>query len=166
MTNIEDVCKESPVLFLDIDGVLSTPSSDMFVMRIDEHTTESELLERLEKLPCEALEAVISVTKCVLVITSSWRYTLPSERIEELLHRAGVVSARVISETEKSETYTVERDTEILKWVEKYKPLRFCALDDISLPKLRALGKFIQTPFTEAFSVKQVGCVVEKLLTL
>ncbi len=151
---------QNPILFLDIDGVLNSPSAEMFAMRLMDNPTDDEILERLESEPCAALEAVIQATACDIVITSSWRHTLTVSQLEGYLVRAGVPSAKVVGAT----ITAWSRDKEILTWVEENNVSRWCALDDIGLPEIKRLGKFIQTPFTHAFSQGQVPQVVATLL--
>ena len=100
-----------PVLFLDIDGVLN---SDAWLGRHHGRrlTLPDHAAEMLDPEAVGRLERIRQATGCRVVVSSSWRHTLPLAEIERLLRRhgfAGQLADRTPAGT--------SRTSEILAWL-------------------------------------------------
>ncbi len=129
------------VLFLDIDGVLNSQKS--ISSRRDaggnwnNDAPDQEYLDRLDR--------IITETDAYIVISSTWRKSMPSFTMGLLLHKCGLsrhASRRIICSTPE---LGGSRGVEILSWLihrnvsasefspnirERYKVTKMCILDD------------------------------------
>lgn len=119
------------ILFLDIDGVANcerfrraafTEAIALVKGLADERLIDPERVARLN--------AIVEATGAEVVISSDWRLEHPHPLMAEMLARRGFTGT-VIGETERKLSST--RAIEIRWWVQKHKPDRYVALDDIPL---------------------------------
>ncbi|WAS98257.1 HAD domain-containing protein [Nannocystis punicea] len=109
------------VLFLDIDGVMNTLSSP-----VDPAIGLTSLL-----LPgcVAALNRVVQATGAVVVVTSTWRLTMPLAELRAHFRAAGCV-AEIVDVTPDLDA--PRRDREIAAWLaaQAEPPRAYCILDD------------------------------------
>lgn len=151
------------LVFLDIDGVLSTPSSLAAACRggvkRDEQLRDA-LDERLIKHLSEALSRGASPLDTKIVISSSWRI-LFMEQLPRWLKEKGL-SYEVIGRTPKLYTdepgvASVARGLEISAWLwlnrEKYWRPRYVVIDDESDAGFGHEGRFVKCDMNRGFDM-------------
>lgn len=118
-----------PVIFLDIDGVLTPFDGD--------GTLDVDCVDRLAR--------IVNASKAAVVISSSWRHQMSLDRLRERLSDAGFRGPIVdVTPTVLGAT----REDEILAWLARApKGLRFLVLDD-ALPAGRLNARWLVTDET------------------
>lgn len=113
----------TPVLFLDIDGVLNTPDSCL-----QNRSNEVFLPSAVKNLLL-----IVEKTNCHIVITSSWRTDHKQQRILPAFQENGLASleSRVIGFTpDLSSKPGTTREDEIQAWLDANRPGAPCAILD------------------------------------
>lgn len=117
----------TPVLFLDIDGVLNT--SD-FIRALPAHKREHDRY-RLNRAAVARLEHVRRATGCRIVVSSSWRIGESIETIAAWLREAGL--GTIVRDA--TPVLSKERGLEIQAWLDAHAaegPFRVAVIDDDS----------------------------------
>lgn len=117
------VCN-SPIIFLDFDGVVS------------QYRPPLKGLRRFVPQAVERLERLIQATQAVLVATTTWRKYRSLEELTYFLHATGAPSARFIGSTPTIESPSATHITgvrseeiEVWMWING-RPERFVILED------------------------------------
>lgn len=118
------------VLFLDVDGVL--------------HPSKAHIKHHLFQASAMALlrDVVLQETGAKIVLSTAWRLHADSRRLlKEKLHEYGL--PLWVGQTPSLAC----RSTEILAWVQKHRPSRWVAVDDLPLLEEtdEIAGHFVQT---------------------
>jgi len=121
------------VLFLDVDGVL--------------HSNRIRHVRQYFSPVCmELLAEVVQATGCVIVLSTSWRLEAgPRRTVSMKLREAGLQPP--VSRTPSIAQF--KRGTEILRWVDQYKPQAWVALDDWPLLLETAVTKRLEGHFVQ-----------------
>ena len=121
------------VLFLDVDGVL--------------HSNRIRHARQYFSPICiELLAEVVQAIGCVIVLSTSWRLEAgPRRTVGMKLREAGL--QRPVSRTPSIAQF--KRGTEILRWVDQYKPQAWVALDDWPLLLETAVTKRLEGHFVQ-----------------
>jgi hypothetical protein len=128
----------TPILFLDIDGVLH-PGSGLGGTRL---------------MHAEALEAAIDGLSVQVIISSSWRFHLPMEEILQELP-AGLAK-RVVGTTGPAHIGRWPRFHEIKAWLDRHDPLAdWRALDDAVFEFPKPCRQLIACDPQEGFGPRQ-----------
>lgn len=143
---------ESPILFLDVDGVLN--HEETFLDRKREDMIAPECAARLFGL--------LERTGAKVVLSSSWR-GLPG--LEARLEKAGVM-AHVISRTPHNVTNDQVRGHEIEAWLMSHPtpPTRYAIVDDESDMLPEQLPFFVQTDFRKGGLLDEHVAKLEQIL--
>lgn len=109
------------VVFLDIDGVLATPSSYEVVRRVQAAPTENNPMPEdreyfsFDPKAVENLNLVLRTTGAAIVVSSTWRLLYSLSELREILSREGV-EGRVVGVTG---THPKGRGREIQEWLKR-----------------------------------------------
>jgi hypothetical protein len=109
---------QTPIVFLDVDGVLNSRRWDARSGAAEEAgpPTERELWERRIDPECVArLDRLLQRTGAVVVVSSSWRKRLPLNEIVPILEARGF-RGRIVGAT-ATEDNTASRGAEITRWL-------------------------------------------------
>lgn len=167
--------KASPILFLDIDGVLNHPGSYMkygeaqqrdpdvnAAGRIDNQSKHVELL--FDPRCVGVLNAITNVTGAELVLSSSWRMWYWDRRADfrGLLRRVGVF-APVIDFTPRRGAGGIQRGDEIVTWLRAQRIQRHIAVvdDDSDMDAVRPW--FVQTNGATGLLETDAPAVIDRL---
>ena len=162
---------ERRVLFLDVDGVLNHREWLRVHGRQNVSTEEWRLARyraHLDPACVARLERVIASTGCVLVLSSSWRYSLSTEEMEARLRERGAPSARVIGATPKgipcASGLIVEpgRGEEIGVWLAQNPTDSFAIVDDGDDME-PFMDRLVRTSFESGLQDEHVNRLVELL---
>lgn len=139
-----------PVLFLDIDGVLNTTRSFIYVK-------QSNLpIDTLDPVACSLLKYIQEETDCKIVISSTWRILSSLEEISK------AVGIKVTDKT--PEINSRHRGTEIDLWMQQnYYPPKYVILDDDSDMLESQMSNFVKTEFNEGLLWKHVEKIIQLL---
>ena len=136
-----------PVLFLDIDGVLTTRTSRREGRRRKTFPTAfHRKLTQLDRDLVGNLDAIYARTGCDTVISSQWRVVFDLPELRAMLHVAGF-SGPIVGRTPKPTPEDNDRPRwrDIQMWLQEHEPgadfcetwlrkveptTRFCVLDD------------------------------------
>lgn len=138
------------VLFLDVDGVLHTPNPK-----------HERLLFRSTCM--DLLRSICAQTNCHIVLSTTWRLHEQS-RAALAAKLAEHGCPEFVSKTPSIAQF--QRPKEILAWVNKYRPVAWCAVDDWPLhedPRMK--GHFVQTRARYGLQPDTAARVVELLAT-
>lgn len=161
------------ILFLDIDGVLN--SFDGIYCRTalwkqDKTPSRDEFGQLFDERCVRWLKWIIVMTECKIVISSTWRHSgldemknmwktrnLPGEVIDctpnmvsdEILHRYSATNN------------LADRGYEIQEWIDKYKPEKYCIVDDDN--DMLSHQTFVQTKGRIGLDVDSANAIVAKL---
>lgn len=152
------------VLFLDHDGVICLRKQ--WGKRV-KHKTK---FDPFDPLAIRSLNRVLESTGAVIVCSSDWRLYAPLTEMQTLYKERGIISDLIayteVFDMEYSEKHLPEksllasiRSREIMSWVEKHKPDKWVAVDDLPL----LVPNFIKTPYPSE-GIKQTG-VVDKIIS-
>jgi hypothetical protein len=137
------------VLFLDIDGV----------MVLDPHKGKDEGIhghDPFYKPSVGALNQILSVTNCEIVISSGWRRFFDLEQMQEIFHWNGIQKGPIgftqdYNGNEKQlaagKEIEILRCREIMSWLASHDAngrFLWCAVDDMDLSI--GLDKFVRCP--------------------
>lgn len=112
---------KSPILFLDIDGVLNKRSPIW------------------NQQCCAMIDSVIEVINCDIVLSSAWRSLIKIGNISLsgfniLFQSHGIINANVIRSIDDDDFDAISSKSKlILADVDKHQPLVWCAIDDDDL---------------------------------
>ena len=127
-TNPIQTSNMSPVLFLDIDGVLNSA----FYLRNNPncfHRGEDQA-NAIDPVAGTRLEQILTRTGAVMVLSSTWRLMNTVEQVTDFLKKRGVPSAKFIGATPVLSGY---RGKEIQAWLKSHSNVvRFAIVDDDS----------------------------------
>ena len=169
--NVVMLLNERRVLFLDVDGVLNHREWLRVHGRQNVSTEEWRQARHRAHLDpaCVArLERVITSTGCVLVLSSSWRYSLSTEEMEARLRERGAPSARVIGETPKGLPRASgliaapRRGEEIGAWLAQHSIDSFAIVDDDEDID-PFMDRLVRTSFESGLQDEHVNRLVEML---
>jgi len=116
------------ILFLDIDGVLN-----------DHEFDEDAKSSTISRECADRLNRILEATKAMIVLSSAWRYMVLKNAMtltgfEYLLRTHWIVAnGRLIGTTREDSSPNEPRRNQILEYVEKHKPERWVAIDDLDL---------------------------------
>lgn len=130
------------VLFLDIDGVLTTSASEWDSFRKC-HTFIQECVTQLQR--------VIQETECQIVVSSDWRHR--GERwVTDILARHSITVHDITPKTGK-------RHEEIQQWLDANDVSTYCIVDDnyIQMPNL------VQTSYSTGLCVDTANQIIQTL---
>lgn len=139
-----------PVLFLDIDGVLNTTRTFVYV-------NQNKLpIDTLDPVACSLLKYIQQETNCRFVISSSWRILYSLEEISQ------AVGIELLDKT--PEIASRHRGTEIDIWMkENYYPSKYAILDDDSDMLESQIEHFVKTEFNDGLLWKHVEKIIRLL---
>lgn len=144
----------TPLVFLDIDGVLN--SKPWFLQQRESGAVATELmgLYDLDPAACGLLQRLCEETGAGLVIVSTWRLYHPQEVLAELLTQRGV-TAPILGMTPdlsrlEERSYKHQRGAEVQWWLDQLAPeiraaTRFVILDDVNDYGEDLQGSLVQT---------------------
>ena len=137
------------ILFLDIDGVLV----------LDPHKGKDEGVhghDPFHKLSVDALNHIISSTKCEIVLTSGWRRFFDLEQMQEIFQWNGVQKVPIgftqdyngdDKQLPPGNEIEILRCREVMSWLSTHDTngrLSWCAVDDMDLSL--ELDNFVRCP--------------------
>tara|TARA_R110000822_G_scaffold8487_5_gene33317 strand:- start:459 stop:884 length:426 start_codon:yes stop_codon:yes gene_type:complete len=138
------------VLFLDIDGVLNR--YDMFEGKGSREIISDEMVARINR--------VVKETGCSVVISSSWRLSMPLSELSLLLGEHGFLSETIIDRT----PHIDRRDNEILVWLRDHKDVtKFAVVDDEASDLTDVKDQLVQTSFDTGILDEHVDQLIEML---
>jgi hypothetical protein len=142
-----------PVIFLDIDGVMNNIST----------RTEPErgIVSWLDPDNVAVLNQIVRATGAVIVVSSSWRLTLPLSELRAGFAAAGC-EAQVVGITPNVDG--PHRGREIRAWLDAQPdpPTRYVAIDDqFDMPELP--GRLVKTCRYSGLTANEVPQVLERL---
>ena len=139
--------KYKKVVFLDIDGVLNSKSTDMRVLDCKTVTLLRQIVEKHQ---------------AVIVITSVWRKFNWPERILRAFSQAGWENPPIIDKTPV--LFTI-RGEEIKSWLSQNQVESFVIIDDDSDMLSEQLKNFVRCNTRFGLTKKQIK-IVDKILSL
>lgn len=147
----------SKVLFLDIDGVLNGQDNmysrlELWRKNPEQFKTRDEFGDLFDERSVRWLQYIINKTGCKIVISSTWRRLGLNHM--QLMWEMRDLPGEVISITPDTSNPEIvnlyaatnneaDRGYEIQEWIDIYKPLKYCIVDDDS--DMLSHQKFIQT---------------------
>ena len=134
------------VIFLDFDGVLNGAVSDAARDPGLPWGTEVWYSEQLDADKVERLNAIVDATGAVVVLSTSWRKALPTEKLRRLLQAKGFkgfILGTTPSLDRDSDGGWRYRAHEIEQWVRAAGVSDFVILDD--LPMHHLSSRLVQT---------------------
>lgn len=139
-----------PVLFLDIDGVLNTTRTFIYV-------NQNNLpINTLDPVACSLLRYIQQETNCKIVISSTWRILSSLEEISQ------AIGIGVKDKT--PEIPSRHRGSEIDIWMkENYYPPKYAILDDDSDMLESQIEHFVKTEFNDGLLWKHVEKIIRLL---
>ena len=133
------------VIFLDIDGVMNSLAGK---------AAQRGLSSWLDPVHVALLNDVVRATGAVVVVSSSWRRSMPLDALRLAFAEAGCV-AEVVDVTPDLDPG--RRGREIAAWLaaQREPPVRYAILDDtFDMPELP--GKLVKTSRTEGLTAREV----------
>lgn len=116
-----------PIIFLEIDGVLTTQNGTDEALRARGDIFDQNGIEFFSNKACEALNKITNSTNADIVITSDWRFSMTLSEIQELF-KARDITGNVIDMITKSERIP---SIGIEKWIkDNGLPKSFIIIDD------------------------------------
>lgn len=116
------------IIFLDIDGVLTTPKGEEHWMKVRGDIFDRRGNQRFCPMAVEALNKITENTCADIVITSSWRKSIPIEEMRTIFQEQNV-SGNIIDYTPVLKNS--ERGQEIKEWLNKHQPMpAYVVIDD------------------------------------
>lgn len=131
------------VLFLDFDGVLNSMDNMIVQGNLwninNIHKSRDEFGHLFDERCVRWLRYIVEKTECKIVVSSTWRLSglntmklmwemrdLPGEVIDCTPTKVSKITINTYSRTK----YNGERGYEIQEWIDKYKPEKYCIVDD------------------------------------
>lgn len=158
-------------MFLDIDGVLNSfkwMNSAVFQAgrKLD---GEERWMTKLDPKAIARLGKIIEQTKCLIVISSSWRILHTCEEIKNFIKNSGDIVVNIIDKTPSLVQYSDagvylghERGYEIQKWLDDHGPVKNFAIIDDNSDMVHLKHKLVQTTFDDGLQDTHV----DKLIVL
>lgn len=129
---------KTSILFLDIDGVIATDNC---------YSLDGPILSDLDlKMPyewnkncCAALNELLDITDCKIVLSSDWRKFYGFDEIIAMFQYYNINHKCLLGFTEQFEVIKMSesgsniRTREIESWINRHKIEKFCVIDDMSL---------------------------------
>jgi len=124
------------VLFIDIDGVLISFNAPQVALDAE----DLYAAYRFDKKAVVVLNEIIQKTNCEIVISSDWRHHYTLEELKRIFSLNEIIKEPIDVTIYKGKTtlktLEVDRCFEIMEWVNKNTPVKWCAVDDLDLSEL------------------------------
>ena len=146
---------ETPIVFLDLDGVINSESSEELIHDFSiGHTYDPKL--------CIVLNSLFSEVEVDVVVSSTWRFGRGAYELEKVLETIGVY-CNVIGVTPFNGNFHEPRGNEIELWLASHgNPKNFIIIDDDNDMKEDQLSRFIEVDCSVGFTQSNL----ERSLTL
>jgi hypothetical protein len=156
-----EVCVK--VLFLDIDGVLnSTPFLDSIRETDDRvfagHESDRWWLTMIDGAAAERICRIVSATGCMVIVSSSWRRSMPLAQLRRILAVHSIAIAGITPAIQEC-----QRGDEITKWLDANPTDSYVVIDDYDDAGNGHEDRFVQTDCFEGLLDSHVERAIEIL---
>lgn len=155
---LDELEVDRPTLFLDIDGVLNS----MDYLKANPGAFDRKDVTRaLDPAACARLEAVLTRTNAVIVVSSVWRLNHSRGELQRFLHQRGAHSAQVVGVIPH---LCGRRGQDIQGWMDDQPILstRYAIVDDDSDME-HLMDKLVKTSFQHGLLDEHVERLVAML---
>lgn len=160
---------DSPLIFLDIDGVLN-----------DHTVPDGVLCGQIQPCKIAILNDILRATDARIVVSSAWRYLVHRGEmnlrgLSWLLQSHGLLADKLVGITTKdteplswdgnpaSWVHTEERGAQISAYLAAHPCSRYCVIDDLDLGISAAGHPFVQTDSKVGLTYRDAAKVIELL---